>query len=112
VWTTGPSHRARHPGTRSDEPVVHLPEPLPGLRAARDYGRAVLRWLSALVIAGIVSAFAVLLLTGHYVTEGPVLLRLGEDHGVHLGDVFVVSGWAVALLAEVRLLLVAARNRD
>jgi hypothetical protein len=112
VWTTGPSHRARHPGTRSDEPVVHLPEPLPGLRAARDYGRAVLRWLSALVIAGIVSAFAVLLLTGHYVTEGPVLLRLGEDHGVHLGDVFVVVGWAVALLAEAGLLLVGTRTSD
>jgi hypothetical protein len=76
-----------------------------------DYGRAVLRWLSALVIAVILSAFAVLLLTGRYVNDGPVLVTLGADRGIHAGDVFIVAGWAVALLAEVGLLR-AAERRD
>ncbi len=71
-----------------------------------------LRWLFALVIAGIVSAFAVLLLTGQYVNDGPVLVTLAEDRGIHEGDVFVVTGWATALLSEAGLLLVGRRTRD
>ncbi len=89
---------------------MHVPELLPGLRVARDYGRAVLRWLSALVIAGVLSVFAVLLLTGRYVNQGPVLLRLGEDHGIHAGDLLVVLGWAAAVLSEVGLLMTTRRR--
>jgi hypothetical protein len=70
----------------------------------------VLRRLSALVIAAVLSAFAVLLLTGRYLADGPVLVRLGADHGVHTGDVFVVLGWAAALLAEVGLLRATGRR--
>lgn len=70
-----------------------------------------LRWLFATVIAGIVSAFAVLLLTGEYINEGPVLVALSEEHGIHRGDFFVVSGWATALLSEAGLLLVGRRTR-
>ena len=84
--------------------------PPPG-GTSRYYGRAVFRRLAALVIVGVLSVFAVLLLTGRYVNQGPVLLRLGEDHGIHAGDVFIVAGWAVALLAEVGLLR-AAERRD
>ena len=69
-----------------------------------------LRWLLALVVAGALSAFAVLLLTGHYVGEGPILLRLGEGHGIHLGDVFVVISWTAALLAGAGLLRVTGRR--
>ncbi len=69
-----------------------------------------LRWLSALVVAGIVSAFAVLLLTGRYINEGPVLVRLSQTHGVHVGDLFVVLGWAAALLAVGGLLWSAGRR--
>ncbi len=76
------------------------------------YRRGVLRWLLALVIAGIVSAFAFLLLTGDYINEGPVLVTLSEGHGIHEGDVFVVTGWATALLSEAGLLLVGRRTRD
>jgi hypothetical protein len=83
----------------------------PPVGTHHDYGRAVLRWLSALVIAVILSAFAVLLLTGRYVNDGPVLVTLGADRGIHAGDVFIVAGWAVALLAEVGLLR-AAERRD
>lgn len=82
----------------------------PRVGTQRDYGRAVLRWLSALVIAVILSAFAVLLLTGRYVNDGPVLVTLGADRGIHTGDVFIVAGWAVALLAEVGLLRAAERG--
>ncbi|MGK5172089.1 hypothetical protein [Geodermatophilus sp. CPCC 205761] len=63
-----------------------------------------LRWLYALVVAGIVSAFAFLLITGKYLNDGPVLFRLSQDHGMHQGDVFVLCGWAAALLSEVGLL--------
>ncbi len=69
-----------------------------------------LRWLSALVIAAVLSVFAVLLLTGQYLNEGPVLLRLVEDHGVHEGDLFVVLGWAAALSAVGGLLRSTGRR--
>ncbi len=71
-----------------------------------------LRWLFAIVIAGIVSAFAFLLLTGEYVNDGAVLVRLSEDRGIHEGDLFVTTGWAVALLSEAGLLLAGRRIRD
>ncbi len=69
-----------------------------------------LRWLSALVVAAVLSGFAVLLLTGQYVNEGPVLVRLSQTHGVHVGDLFVVLGWAAALLAVGGLLRSAGRR--
>ena len=69
-----------------------------------------LRWLYALVVAGILSAFAFLLVTGRYLNDGPVLFRLSPDHGLHQGDVFVLCGWAAALLSEVGL-LVTTRKR-
>ena len=75
------------------------------------YRRGVLRWLFAIVIAGVVSAFAVLLLTGEYSNDGPVLVTLSEEHGIHRGDVFIVTGWAAALLSEAGLLLIRARTR-
>ena len=69
-----------------------------------------LRRLSALVIAGVLTVFVVLLLKGHYTGEGPVLLRLDEDRGIHLGDLVVVLGWAAALLAVVVLLRASSRR--
>ena len=94
------------------EPVARSAAPSGGPPRARDYRRAVLRWLFALVIAGIVSAFTVLLLTGQYFNDGPVLVTLSEDRGIHKGDVFVVTGWAAALLSEAGLLLMRTRDRD
>ncbi|MGY1661058.1 hypothetical protein ACI78Q_07540 [Geodermatophilus sp. SYSU D00705] len=64
-----------------------------------------LRLLFAIVVAGILTVFAFLLLTGEYINDGAVLVRLAEDHGIHRGDIFVVTGWAAALLSEIGLLI-------
>ena len=93
--------------TRQGPPGRVRPRPV---GTSRDYGRAVLRWLSALVVAGVLSAFAVLLVTGEYANDGPVLVALGADRGIHQGDVFVITGWAVALLSVIGLLRGAGRR--
>ncbi|MGY1642836.1 hypothetical protein ACI782_17155 [Geodermatophilus sp. SYSU D00703] len=69
------------------------------------------RWLLAAVMTVTLTGFAFLLLTGEYFSQGPVLVRLGEDHGIHLGDVFVVGAWTAALLSEVGLLQATRRPR-
>ena len=68
-----------------------------------------LRWLLALVAACVLSAFAVLLVTGQYLNEGPVLVTLSAGHGLHRGDVFVLTGWAAGVLSLFGLLLVRRR---
>ncbi|MGY1831694.1 hypothetical protein ACI8AA_14880 [Geodermatophilus sp. SYSU D01180] len=56
------------------------------------------------------TAFAALLVTGRYYNEGPVLVRVTAEHGLHRGDVFVVTGWAAGMLSLVGLL--AYRRRE
>jgi hypothetical protein len=63
----------------------------------------VIRLLSAGTVGAVVSGFAFLLLTGRYVHDGPVLIRLSASHGLHEGDLFVLAGWAVAMVALVIL---------
>jgi hypothetical protein len=70
----------------------------------------VFRWLSALVVGGVVSGFALLLLTGRYKNDGPVLLTVARNHGLHEGDVFVIAAWAVAMLALLWLVVVSGRR--
>ena len=62
-----------------------------------------LRWLYALVIGGILSAYTFLLLTGRYLNDGPVVMALSESHGLHAGDLFVIAGWVVGMGTLVRL---------
>ena len=57
-----------------------------------------LRRLSATVVAPVVSGFALLLLSGQYINEGAVV-SVTQDHGLHEGDLFVIGGWTVAMLA-------------
>src|SRR4051812_43741404 len=57
-----------------------------------------LRWVGALMTAAVLSGFAVLLLTGDYVREGPVLLTLTATHGIHRGDVGIVSFWTLGMI--------------
>jgi hypothetical protein len=83
-----------------------------GSRPPRTTGSTVpgvLRWLCALVVGAVVTGFAFLLITGHYLEEGPVLVSVVEDHGLHSGDVFVIAGCAVSILSL--LVLVTPRRR-
>ncbi len=68
-----------------------------------------LRWFLAMVVAAVLSGFAGLLVTGEYAKEGPILVGLGDGHGVHLGDVFVCAGWVVAMAAVAILLYLSRR---
>jgi hypothetical protein len=69
------------------------------------------RWGCAAVVAAIVSGFAFLLVTGEYIKEGPTVLTVTRTHGLHAGDVYVVAGWAVAMLAVVVLAAQPGRRR-
>jgi hypothetical protein len=53
----------------------------------------------ALVVGAVLTLFAFLLLTGRYITDGPILVRISERHGLHAGDLFIVGGWAVGMAA-------------
>jgi hypothetical protein len=72
----------------------------------------VIRWLCALVVGGILSGFAFLLLTGRYINDGEVLIRLTQGHGLHVGDLFVIAGWAVAMAALFLLARATAEVRS
>jgi hypothetical protein len=65
-----------------------------------------MRWLCVLIVGGVLSGFAFLLLTGQYVKEGRVVATVTPGHGLHAGDLFVIAGWVVAMTA----LLVLART--
>lgn len=68
-----------------------------------------MRWLYALVVGAVVSGFAFLLVTGEYTKDGPVVVRLLGNHGVHRGDLFVLAGWLLAVLAVLALAFAAGR---
>ncbi|UOY00185.1 hypothetical protein [Blastococcus sp. PRF04-17] len=70
-----------------------------------------LRRLCALVVGGVLSGFTFLLLSGQYINDGPVLLTVSQHHGLHLGDLFVLAGWLVAMLALLTLAVLPSRTR-
>jgi hypothetical protein len=72
----------------------------------------VTQWLCATVTAIVVTVFTFLLLTGHYINDGPVLVRVSGDHGIHEGDMFVVAGWVVAMVSLLVLTLRSNRRRS
>lgn len=59
----------------------------------------VLHWFCALVVGSVLSGFAFLLLTGQYFADGPVVAQVVQEHGLHRGDVFVIAGWGLAMVA-------------
>jgi hypothetical protein len=60
--------------------------------------------IGAGVVVGLVlSGFTALLLHGTYEFEGPVVLTLTFNHGLHAGDVLLLLGWLVAMAAVVLL---------
>jgi len=50
------------------------------------------------VTALVLSGFAVLLLSGQYVREGPVLVTLTATHGIHRGDLGVAAAWLLGMI--------------
>ena len=62
-----------------------------------------IRWSCALVVGAVLSGFAFLLLTGRYINDGAVVVTLSARHGLHVGDLFVLAGWAAAIAALVVL---------
>ena len=93
---------------REEEPYPHRDRvPLPD---SRGYIPAVVRWVLALVVFAVVSVFALLLVTGDYINEGGVVLTVTQNHGLHQGDVFVLGGWAAAVLCEAALLASTRRR--
>jgi hypothetical protein len=70
----------------------------------------VIRRLCALAVGAILSGFACLLLTGQYLEDGPVLISLSQDHGLHAGDLFVIAGWAVGIAALVAMTRTPSRS--
>ena len=69
-----------------------------------------MRWLCSVVVGTVLSGFALLLLTGQYIADGPVVAAVSRDHGLHEGDLFVIAGWAAAMLALARLVLRQGRR--
>jgi hypothetical protein len=56
------------------------------------------------VVAGVLSAFALLLLAGHGPWSGTALVSLGSNqHGINTGDVPVLAAWAGAMFCCWRL---------
>ncbi len=70
-----------------------------------------IRWLCLLVTGAVVSGFALLLITGTYANDGPVVLRISAEHGLHEGDLFVAGGWLAAMLALLWLAVSDSRHR-
>ncbi len=68
------------------------------------------RWLCSLAIGAVLCGFAFLLLTGQYINDGPVLVTVSRNHGVHVGDVFIVGGWAVGMIALLALTVMRSRR--
>jgi hypothetical protein len=56
-----------------------------------------------LLLAAVVSVFALLLLAGYGPWSGPVLMRIGARHGVHEGDLPVLVAWACSMYCCWRL---------
>jgi hypothetical protein len=63
----------------------------------------------ALLAVVVLTGFALLLVTGRYLADGPVLLSLSGGHGLHEGDLLVAAGWVAGVAAVVLLLLRRSR---
>ena len=74
-------------------------------------GALVRRALMGLVVVGVLSALALAVVVGDHRFQGPVVLRLTPQHGMHLGDAVVVVAWALCVGLVARLVAVPAASR-
>lgn len=84
----------------ADFAAVFTTTPAParsGATAAARPASATGYWLTTAVTSAVLTAFAVLIVSGRVVTEGPVLLVLSRTHGVHLGDLGVLAAWCAGV---------------
>lgn len=51
--------------------------------------------------AGVLSGSALLLVTGRYSNDGPTVAEVSPGRGWHVGDFFILAGWAAGMLAIV-----------
>lgn len=47
------------------------------------------------LVLAVLTGFALLLLAGHGPFAGPNVVAVSDDHGLNLGDLPVLAGWAV-----------------
>ncbi|SDQ66467.1 hypothetical protein [Quadrisphaera sp. DSM 44207] len=69
-------------------------------------------WWSAAVTCSVLTCFAVLIVTGRVVTEGPVLFSISRTHGVHAGDVLVAAAWVLGTATALGRALAPARRHS
>lgn len=63
------------------------------------------------VVLGVLSVLALAVVVGDHRFQGPVVLPLTWEHGLHLGDVLVVLAWTVCAGLVGRLVVVPAADR-
>jgi hypothetical protein len=69
------------------------------MTAVRRHRSRLFHWSCVLLTAAVLTGFAFLLLTGRYSNDGPVVVQVSSEHGLHAGDLFVMAGWALGMLA-------------
>ena len=58
------------------------------------------------------SGLMLLVVTGHYIDEGPVIATFSKTHGLHRGDLLVLGAWLVGMVALATAVLAPARPRE
>lgn len=83
----------------------------PSRPAATPRPSSGLLWTATATAVVVLSAFFVLIVSGRVVTEGPVVLVLTRTHGVHLGDLFALGAWGLAVGVLLASALAGAHRR-
>lgn len=83
----------------------------PSRPAATPRPSSGLLWTATATAVVVLSAFYVLIVSGRVVTEGPVVLVLTRTHGVHLGDLFALGAWGLAVGVLLASALAGAHRR-
>ncbi|MGQ7297650.1 hypothetical protein [Quadrisphaera sp. KR29] len=69
------------------------------------------RAAAGLPVVVVLSVLSLAVVAGDHRFQGPVVLPLTAEHGLHLGDVLVVVAWAVCVGLVGRLVLAPGASR-